>query len=223
VGRFFWWNTFEIQTVVLNLIWTVYNLIIIGASLAVSLESRQVRNTHRVDLQIPASLRFDGGRTMVCTTRNISSTGIGLDVPDGLMVEPQTSVQLSLFLGDSECVVRAKVANWKEGVAGLELEPMTIAEETEFVKFTFGRADAWVKSWGMAEPDSPRRALRDVIVLGIKGLGRISRYASVDLSAYLSKQPWYLRTRGIVYRSMKQVSARVRWPAPVWRRKTVSE
>lgn len=223
VGRLLWWNTFETQTVVLNLIWTVYNLIIIGASLAVSLESRQVRNTHRVDLRIPASLRFEGGRTLVCTTRNISATGVGLDVPDGMKVEAQTPVSLTLFMDDTECVVKATVANWTDRVAGLELAPMTIAEETEFVKFTFGRADAWVKSWGMAEPDSPRRALKEVIVLGVTGLGRIARYATADLHAYLSKQPWYLKTRGIVFRTAQQASARVRRAMPVWRRKTVSE
>jgi cellulose synthase (UDP-forming) len=237
IGRLIWWNTFETQTVVLNLIWTVYNLIIIGASLAVSLESRQVRNTHRVDMKMPASLRFPGDRTLVCSTKNISATGVGLKVPPGLSVEKNTLVSLTLFMDDAECVVNAKIANWDKESAGLELEPMTVAQETEFVKFTFARADAWVRSWGTAQHDSPRHALKEVIELGIRGLVRIVHYATVDIQEYLSKQPWFIQARestdrllgrvrsratGLTERAA-QLSGRAAKLVRGWRRKTVSE
>ncbi|MFZ2990477.1 UDP-forming cellulose synthase catalytic subunit [Ideonella sp.] len=190
VVRLGWWNTHELQTVVLNLIWTVYNLIIIGASLAVSLESRQMRNTHRIDMRLPASLRFEGDRTLVCETHDISNAGVGLRVPAGLEVARHTKVSLTLYQDDQECTVSGRVAAWSKDSAGVVLDPMTVAQEAEFVKFTFARADAWVKSWGTARQDAPLQALRDVIVLGAQGIRKILVYASADAGRYLAARPW---------------------------------
>jgi cellulose synthase (UDP-forming) len=185
--RFFVWNTHETQTVVLNMIWTAYNLIIIGASLAVSLESRQVRTTQRVRMHLPASLRFEGDRTLVAETRDISATGVGLWVPKGLEFDRDTPVMLTLYQDDQECTVSGRVTSWEGESVGVLLNPMDIEAEKQFVKFTFARADAWVSTWGTSTQDAPLRSLREVIFMGARGLGKITRFA------WLEKMPVLIR------------------------------
>ncbi len=68
IPRLLAWNAFEADTVVVNLIWTIFNLITLGAVLGVAAEIRQVRGVHRVSRRMPALLYTCRG----CETRQAS-------------------------------------------------------------------------------------------------------------------------------------------------------
>jgi cellulose synthase (UDP-forming) len=138
-------------------------------------------------MRLPASIRFEGDRTLVAETTDISATGVGLRVPKGLQIDLETHVALTLYQDDQECTVSGRVAKWSGDAVGILLDPMSVDDEKEFVKFTFARADAWVTTWGTSAQDAPLRALRDVISLGGEGLVKIMRFAWVD------KVPAWLR------------------------------
>lgn len=65
----------DIETIVLNLIWTVYNLIMLGAAVAVANEARQIRVSQRVSMRLQAAVRTSGGRSYTCTTTDYSDGG----------------------------------------------------------------------------------------------------------------------------------------------------
>src|SRR5690606_19693841 len=65
-------------TLVINMVWTAYNLVLVSASLAVASETRQVRSAPRVTTALPAALRLADGRTLMCETDDFSQNGIGL-------------------------------------------------------------------------------------------------------------------------------------------------
>ena len=46
IPRLFVWNSFEADTVAINLIWTLFNLVLLGAVLGAASETRQVRAAH---------------------------------------------------------------------------------------------------------------------------------------------------------------------------------
>ena len=75
IGRALWWNTYELDTVILNMVWTIYNLVILGATLAVATESKQVRRTHRVRAVLNATLRLNNGHSIVCRTEDFLHGG----------------------------------------------------------------------------------------------------------------------------------------------------
>ena len=54
----------ETNTIWLNLGWTLYNLIMLGAVIATCTEQRQIRRSHRVPLSIPAQLHLPDGRVL---------------------------------------------------------------------------------------------------------------------------------------------------------------
>ncbi|WP_370565215.1 UDP-forming cellulose synthase catalytic subunit [Cupriavidus sp. UME77] len=171
--RLFLWNQFEATTVVLNLIWTFYNLIILGASIAVASETRQIRVAHRVAMKLPATLHFPDGRTLVCETIDFAEGGIGMRLPPGMKAAVGEQVQISLYLQNDEHMFPAKVVFQGDTHTGLELAEMSPREEMAFVQCTFARADAWIDSWGRKRPDAPGLAAGQILRIGLLGFHNV--------------------------------------------------
>ncbi|WP_109580611.1 UDP-forming cellulose synthase catalytic subunit [Cupriavidus plantarum] len=178
IGRLTVWNTHEATTVVLNLIWTVYNLIILGASIAVASESRQIRVAHRVAMKLPATLRFADGRAVVCETVDFAEGGLGIRLPQGVPASVGDSVQISLYLQNAEHTFPARVVFHGAKHTGLELAKMTPREEMAFVQCTFSRADAWIDSWGNKRRDAPRMAASQIFRIGLMGFQNVMFHLS---------------------------------------------
>jgi cellulose synthase (UDP-forming) len=71
-------STGEMHTIWFNLAWTIYNMLLLGATIATASESRQVRHAHRVPLAVPANLYLPDGRVLACTTQNFSTGGMAI-------------------------------------------------------------------------------------------------------------------------------------------------
>ncbi|QYY34197.1 UDP-forming cellulose synthase catalytic subunit (plasmid) [Cupriavidus pinatubonensis] len=178
----------EQTTVVLNLLWTIYNLIIIGASIAVASESRQVREAHRVSMKLPATLRFEDGSAIACETVDFAEGGIGIRLPDGVKTHVGESIGISLYLQNAEHVFKATVVFQDQQQAGLRLEDMTPAQEMTFIQCTFSRADAWLDSWGAKPHDTPRLALRQIMQIGILGFRNVAFHLGRELRKLIKRR-----------------------------------
>jgi cellulose synthase (UDP-forming) len=159
------------STLAINLVWTVYNVIIIGASIAVASESRQVRRTPRVDASLRAVLTLSTGRTVVCKTEDFSQTGLGLLVPESLELPLGETLYVALFRNEEEASFPAEVVFRKGPHLGLQFQEMSLPQQAALTQMTFARADLWASSWGHGERDTPLRALAGVMKIGVKGFG----------------------------------------------------
>lgn len=109
----------------INLFWTVYNLLILGAALGVAAESRQVRRTHRVVTSLPATLYLGNGQVLKAECIDFSMTGVGLQLASDVQLAVGDRVQVGLMMADMEHTFPARVMLGKNGgVAGLELDEM---------------------------------------------------------------------------------------------------
>ena len=169
LGRLFFWNTFEIGTVLLNLIWTAYNVVILGAAIGVATEARQVRIAHRVSSNLRAALHFMDGSTKMCRTEDFSMTGLGLILERELELPVQEQVWVSLWHGEVECAFPARVIASHGNKLGVQFDNLDIAQEEKLIQCTFARADAW-SSWARElEPDHPMQRLKEIAIFGFKG------------------------------------------------------
>ncbi len=169
IGRLLIWNTFEAGTVVLNLVWTVYNILMLGAALGVASEARQVRVSHRVPLCVPATLYLPDGRTVACTTSDYSSRGLGINLSEPLDVSRGTPLQVVLSRGDREFAFPASVATSGESRLGLNFTALDLEQERRLIECTFGRADAWLGSEELAPQDHPLKSLAEIARFGAIG------------------------------------------------------
>ncbi|CAB3752134.1 cellulose synthase [Burkholderia sp. MSh2] len=173
----------EVQTTLLNLAWTGYNVLILGATVAAANERRQVRAAHRVAMTIPVMLRFDTGRTLSCETIDYSEGGVGVKLPDGFVVPLKANVKVSLFRGADEYAFPATVEYSEPGRIGLRFSGLSKAQEFDLVKTTFARADAWTDWADGRRADSPLRGLAHVLRVGGRGIGGLFSLLYSDVRA----------------------------------------
>lgn len=174
-GRLFWWNAHEQGTVLLNLIWTLYNITILGATLAVAQEARQVRSSWRVQMELPAMLMLPNGRTVACKTVDFSEGGFALSLPVPVEALNGSEVNVSLFRGEREFSFPAITVFNKEKVFRVRFEGMSLENYRQLVAATFSRGDAWL-SWRDAgvKTDAPIKGLVEVSHFSLIGLRRFA-------------------------------------------------
>lgn len=171
----------EFTTLVINMVWTAYNIILLSASVAVASETRQVRQSPRVAAVLPAAVRLPSGRTVVCRTDDFSQNGLGLSVPPDVEIPVGTPLQVSLFRSEVEGVFPA-VATFRAGSRlGVRFDRLSLAQQAELAGLTFARADAWTSSWGQKQRDKPLSSLAGVMRIGVRGLGTLAVNAARSL------------------------------------------
>lgn len=189
LGRLFVYNTHETGTVLLNLVWTIYSLLILGASMSVAAETRQVRRTQRVDTRLPAVLYLDDGRALHCECSDYSMSGLGLRVPAGLALLAGTRIHVGLWAADQEHLFAAQVLINKGETLGLELEAMDEAQRVQLVQCTFARPDAWLNWKATQDADRPLQGLQEIAGLGLGGYVKLAQSLRELLRDMVQRQP----------------------------------
>lgn len=171
--RLFWWNTDETATVLLNLVWTAYSVLMLGAAMGVAAESRQVRRMHRVTARLPATLYLQDGRVLRATCTDYSMTGVGLELAtdaDRQAFPVGEPVHVGLWWGERECALPASVIlDHGQGAIGLQFGALTRDEQIELVQCTFARPDSWTHWNDAQEEDRPLLGLQEIALLGLRG------------------------------------------------------
>ncbi|MBD9369513.1 UDP-forming cellulose synthase catalytic subunit [Xanthomonas sp. XNM01] len=167
----------EVNTIWLNLGWTIYNMIILGATIATSSEQRQIRRAHRVPLQMPAVLHLRDGQALACSTVNFSTGGMALrlDVPQP--IHPGTEVEIELRHRNRSHRLPAIVRQDRDDSGlSIQFDEMTLEQERWLVASTFARADIWVSQWGQHDRDTFLRSLSGVLKASARGFQRLGRH-----------------------------------------------
>lgn len=172
--RMFWFNTYEWDTALINIVWTVYNLIMITATIAVALESRQIRKGWRVEREIPAGVALSSGQVVDCRTRDYSEGGVSLIVPESVSLAPGEAITLYLFRGEIRYEFPALVVGQHGALLRLRFDNLSAELERNLVAATLSRADAWL-NWlkDRKEVDHPLRGLKELLGYSWLGLSRM--------------------------------------------------
>ncbi|MFA6921754.1 MAG: UDP-forming cellulose synthase catalytic subunit [Gallionella sp.] len=186
IVRLFWWNAYEADTVILHLLWTVYNLLILGATIAVATETQQLRSNHRVDCNQKAMIKLANGSRVVCRATDYSEGGLGLVMPASEMVQLHSELRVSLFMGEREFVFPALVVFLKGTVVGIEFEELTLQQQMDLVQCTLARADAWL-DWDEGRVvDKPLTGLREIMFHSMRGYVHLGHHMKKLISEAVS-------------------------------------
>jgi len=159
------------DTVIMNAIWTVYNIVILSVGASVARERRQRRSDVRVDVRVPLTLVLSDGRWVSGVASQLSRHGT-----TGWLNAPLTSpmrAQVTLVLGarDSRCEIDARVVSVRGGREVHMLFPrLTTIQERFLVDAIYSRPEAWLGWDAGRRDDSPLRSLWRVIWLSVRGL-----------------------------------------------------
>ena len=167
----------EIMTVLISLLWVVYNMTILGGAVAVAVEAKQVRQAHRVEMSMSAAILRADGHLFPCVLRDYSDGGVGVEARESGILQVGDSVSLLLKRGQQEYAFPFSVTRAFDNKLGLRMTNLTIRQHIDFIQCTFARADTWALWQDSFPQDKPVESLVDVLALGFRGYLRLADYA----------------------------------------------
>jgi cellulose synthase catalytic subunit (UDP-forming) len=156
-------------TVLMNMIWTAFNLVILGVCASVAWESHQRRSTVRLRMAVPVDVLFADGTLEEGLTADISNSGVSLQIDDVLQPRHGEAVQLIFPVLDGEASLPATVIDISQGVMRAQFDSLTIQEEETLTMVLYSRADTWL-GWGDSRtPDRPLASIGRIFALAFRG------------------------------------------------------
>ncbi len=146
----------------MNLFWCCYSAFTVLAALAVGRERRQVRTQPRVRVRQPVALYFDGRRSLMGRTEDLSLGGGLLRMDDAagdVTANEEVILNFEQIEGDASVPARVVAVNNRE--VRVEFRPTSLDEERTIVSAVFGRADAWL-NWDDRPADTVGKSLVDL-------------------------------------------------------------
>lgn len=176
-----------VLTLLINMVWTIHNIVICSASIAVAGERRQVRSSPRVQVkQWPVTLALPTGHRYVCEMTDFSQEGLGVKTPLDLGLKIGDYIQVSLF-NNKESVFTGKIAFNKNQKLGIYLENLNLEQQVELAQLTFARADIWANSWHDVTPDTPLGAMRQIGKISCHGFLLLIKESYLSLKTKIKK------------------------------------
>jgi len=162
-------------TIVMNVLWTCFNLIVLGVAIAVAWEQQQRRQTVRVQMAVPAGVVLADGTAVQGLTGDLSSGGVMLRTDTPLNARPGDQVRLVFPVLDGDATLPATVVGVDGKVLRAHFDPLTTQEEEALTMVLYSRADTWL-GWGESrDVDRPLTSLWRILQLSIFGLNRTAR------------------------------------------------
>ena len=164
------WDGTHPGTIVMNLLWTLFNLVILGVATAVAWESQQRRQTVRVQMNVPADVVLADGTVVQGATADLSTGGARINVDRSFTALPGEPVKLIFPVLDGDASLPGTVVSADERSIRTQFDPLTLQEEEALTMVLYSRADTWL-GWGEArETDHPLRSLAHIFRISLHGL-----------------------------------------------------
>lgn len=163
----------ETPTLVLTLAWTLHNLVVLGATLAVGWESTQRRYRPRIDLRLPVRIVGPGRTVLFGETVDLSDLGSRIRIAQGMPLRIGERLIMQIAYGGEIHEFPAEMIGMDEFFLRLNFLPLTLEEERNLVLILYGRADAWVRGRSDGREDSILLSLAKLSKFALLGQGRI--------------------------------------------------
>jgi cellulose synthase (UDP-forming) len=168
-------GTIHTGAVVMNLVWVIFNMVILGVAAAVAYEQKQRRTSVRVEAKLPVAVRMADGRQFSGMTTDMSVGGASIQFPHGAQFVSGERFRLSFpeQTGAAEIDVRAVDRKGEE--TRVAFVTPTIADQEIVARALYSRADAWLHNIDKIEVDRPLVSLARVVRLSFYGIYQILR------------------------------------------------
>ncbi len=172
----------HVGTIVMNLLWACFNMVILGVATSVAWESRQRRQAVRVAMTVPADVHLADGAVVRGVTADVSSGGLMVRMDREFSAKVGDAVKVTLPVLDGNATLPATLVGVSGNVLRAQFDPLTIPEEEALAMVLYSRADTWL-GWGEArEADKPLISLARIVRLSFHGLDQ-------TLKAWKPKSP----------------------------------
>jgi cellulose synthase (UDP-forming) len=178
--RYFIWDRDRPGTVIMNVIWCCFNVVILGVTTAVAREMRQLRTTVRISIVTPVMARMADGSLIAGETIDMSSGGTSIRFSDPVEVAPKSELHLAFPMPNGSQELLAHVVSAEGTLLRVRFDNLTIAEQEVLTMVLYSRADSWL-GWGESrESDNVLRSMGRIFQISMHGL--VTTFQSVFTS-----------------------------------------
>lgn len=183
--RLFFGPEVEMTTVLISMMWTAYNMLILAGALAVVIEAKQVRTSHRIAISLSGALARADGRVFPCTLKDYSDGSVGVEMMESSLVKEGDDVWLLLKRDAQEYSFACRVMRTSNTLVGMCLSETSVKKQIEFIQCTFSRADAWASSRQNFAEDKPFESLKSIMKMGATNYLNKVNYSSTFMHTTL--------------------------------------
>jgi cellulose synthase (UDP-forming) len=176
-------------TVIANLVWILFNMVILGVAAAVANEQKQRRGSVRIAAKIPVRMDLQDGQRVDGMTMDMSVGGASVKFSGGAHFALGDLLRVAFPKHADDEDIEAKVLGISDGELRLSFSVPTIAEQETLTRALYSRADAWLTPAENIEVDRPFRSLRRVIVLSFMGIYQICKSLFPEKRAVARPRP----------------------------------
>ncbi|CAN5422754.1 hypothetical protein BH10ACI4_BH10ACI4_05540 [soil metagenome] len=170
-----WYDGSHPGTIIMNLIWVGFNMVILGVCVAVAWENQQRRQTVRVTMAVQADIQLSNGMMVQGVTADMSSGGAMINVDHDFVCTPGESVRVTFPVLDGDATLPATIIGVRDNVLRAQFDPLTLQEEEALTMVLYSRADSWL-GWGESrEVDKPLKSLGLIFQLAFHGFAQTIR------------------------------------------------
>lgn len=173
--KLFYWGSADADTVVLNIVWTLYNLIIIGVTIAVAWEVKQSRVRFRHKVGDKASIRTSQGYLLDATVLDLSETGALLRLSGEPESPSDYADDLMLYLASpiTDVALQSEIVALEGKNLRIRFSELTIDKQRELVRYLYSPADAWVEDYRSSITARSHHSLFRLVKFSLYGFARL--------------------------------------------------
>lgn len=157
----------EYLTLAINMGWILYNLMILGATMAVAVEEVQTHQFPRVQCKIEASVRNQAGLSTNVTLTEYSQDEVRFKCSASALFAKDDALSLIFIYKGQTYTFNATVKDVESDFVELSMRFTTFDEERHFNRCTFSREGMWA---------SPKEKIDDRMSTGFFKLIEIALY-----------------------------------------------
>ena len=133
----------DVWTVVMNMAWSVFSLLILISAIMIGRESRQSRHSVRIEAALPVTLYFDNGAVIDAVTEDASIGGLAVRVPAELDLSNLAVTEVELRTGGEHLVLPVKETGAGPGLLRMRFLELSFEQRMGLSVAVLGRSDAW--------------------------------------------------------------------------------
>ena len=164
----------QTDTLVLNVAWASFSLIILVAAVSVARETRQARKDIRIPVELPVTAYLASGHVLPARTIDISMGGAAISLPAGQPVRDPVVRHITMAMGDEVLSIPVETVRTSGTNVYCRFEQLDVLAGRHLVRAVMGRADAWQPS-GPHEQVQGIRSLADIILVDMVTIKRMLR------------------------------------------------
>jgi cellulose synthase (UDP-forming) len=176
IPRYLYWDSTHHDTVIMNVVWTFYNIVILLVSAAVAWETKQQRRHVRVDVDVPFTIVCQDGNQIHGHTIDLSNSGAALLVTDCQRALEMGEPINFYFSGQPEgCYFEPRIIHLIDKIIRIDFGELNLEQEEVLTRVLYSRADSWL-DWGKhREEDRPLRTYGRLLGVAARGMFAVSR------------------------------------------------